>query len=442
MKFVGELSLIVTFFSILLASAFCILWRRAQGRAMACEQLWRNALGSLADRDYHGARALAAMMEGSTGASELAASLRHSIDTLEAEGHDQQRARRELEDVLASLQDAVLMVDRESRVRFFNAAATNLFNVQLENVLGAQLLEALPAFGLESAVRAALQEGKSSAQEVQLYAPDVRAVFLRVAPVRQSDGQVTGAVGIVQDLTEMRRLERVRRDFVANASHELRTPIANIRATAETILGSPEDTTLIERFLPSLVVEAERLSRLVTDLLDLARADSSDQTPHDPVDMVAVIYQAVNRLKDRAMQHHVAVNCTFPNGHANHVQVLGDAAALEQVVFNLLDNAIVYTPAGGSVTLQVAGGAENGHHNGDNTVSLLVSDTGIGIPAGDLPRIFERFYRVDKARSRAQGGTGLGLAIVRHIVENHGGHIKVESEIGQGTTFTVTLPGT
>ncbi|MBV9867927.1 MAG: PAS domain-containing protein [Abitibacteriaceae bacterium] len=442
MKFVSDPSLIVTSLSVLLAIVFCILWRRAQARTTACEQLWRNALGSLADRDYPGARALAAMMEGTARASDLAASLRQSIDALEAEGHDQQRARRELEDVLAALQDAVLMVDRESRVRFFNAAATNLFNVQLENVLGAQLLEALPAFGLESAVRAALQEGKSSAQEVQIYGPDVREVFLRVAPVRQSDGQVTGAVGIVQDLTEMRRLERVRRDFVANASHELRTPIANIRATAETILGSPEDSTLIERFLPSLVVEAERLSRLVTDLLDLARADSSDQIPHDPVDMIAVIYQAVNRLKDRAMQHHVAVNCALQDGSASHVQVLGDAAALEQVVFNLLDNAIVYTPAGGSVTLQVKADAENGHRNGDNTVSLLVSDTGIGIPTGDLPRIFERFYRVDKARSRAQGGTGLGLAIVRHIVENHGGHIKVESEIGQGTTFTVTLPGT
>lgn len=427
--------------SVLLMLIFAVLWRRAQARSVVCEQLWRNALGALADRDYGGARVLASMMESASRAPDLAPSLRESIDVLETEERNQQRARRELEDVLASLQDAVLMVDRESHLRFLNAAATRLFHIRVEDVLGAQLLEALPAFGLESAVRAALQDGKSSADEVQLYGLEVREVLLRVAPVRQSSGHVTGAVAIIQDLTEMRRLERVRRDFVANASHELRTPIATIRASAETILDSPEDASLVNRFLPGLVVEAERLSRLVTDLLDLARADSSEQRPHDPVDLVGVIYQAVNRLKDRAMQHHVAVHCEFQDGSADRVRVLGDAAGLEQVVFNLLDNAIMYTPASGSVTLGVQSASLNGHGHQDKSVALLVSDTGIGIPPGDLSRIFERFYRVDKARSRAQGGTGLGLAIVRHIVENHGGHIKVESEVGQGTTFTVTLPG-
>jgi signal transduction histidine kinase len=304
-------------------------------------------------------------------------------------------------------------------------------------------------------------------------------------------------VAILQDLTEMRRLERVRREFVANASHELRTPIANIRAGAETILSNPQDSALAERFLPHLVTESERLSRLVTDLLDLARAEASAETSYSPVDLAAVAIGVVQRLKEKALTNNVEVHCDFDDS----VRVSGDAAALEQVVFNLLDNALMYTPAKGHITLRLGfvenavveqdgtvlrlngngashdGALHNGvlngaslfeisHNNVRTTTSppaldartaarfsasaykapasksalLSVSDTGIGIPPADQERVFERFYRVDKARSRTQGGTGLGLAIVKHIVENHGGHVTLQSEVGQGSTFNVTLP--
>jgi two-component system phosphate regulon sensor histidine kinase PhoR len=292
----------------------------------------------------------------------------------------------------------------------------------------------------------------------------------------------------------MRRLERVRREFVANASHELRTPIANIRAGAETILSNPQDPALAERFLPHLVTESERLSRLVTDLLDLARAEASAETSYSPVDLAAVATGVVQRLKEKASASNVAVHCDFDDT----VRVSGDAAALEQVVFNLLDNALMYTPAKGHITLRLGfvgttatgvdgtslryngtgasldGAIPDGVLNGaslftidrnnmcatltspslgaktatrsapplpvQKSVLLSVSDTGIGIPPADQERVFERFYRVDKARSRTQGGTGLGLAIVKHIVENHGGHVTVRSEVGQGSTFSVTLP--
>ena len=351
---------------------------------------------------------------------------------LEESQIEQSRARRDLEDVLASLQDAVLVVDSQSRLRFVNQSALQLFDLRIEDVLGASLIEALPSFGIDAAMRAALAGGQSSAQEIHLYAPRLREVFLRVAPVYSGAGAEVGAVAIVQDMTELRRLERVRRDFVANASHELRTPIANIRATAETLLHAPDDARLIERFLPPLISEAERLSRLVSDLLDLARAEAAESTPRAPVDLQRTVGNVVDSLRDKAGRNGIAINW-HPNGVAP--QISGDAAALEQVAYNLLDNALSYTPPDGEVTLKLREKA------GDETTAILqVSDTGFGIPADDLPRVFERFYRVDKARSRSEGGTGLGLAIVKHIVENHGGHVEVESQEGQGTTFRVELP--
>jgi two-component system phosphate regulon sensor histidine kinase PhoR len=373
--------------------------------------------------------------------SVLLAEKERIVSHLENELRGQERARRELEEVLASLQDAVIMVDGEAHIRFLNQSALQMFELRVEDVLGAQLLEALPSFGMEAAVRAAIDEAKSSADEVTLYAPRLREVLLRVAPVRRG-GLVAGAIVIVQDLTELRRLERMRRDFVANASHELRTPVANIRAMIETILDSPEDAHLTERFRPQIVAESERLSRLVSDLLDLARlekqSEEHESTTHTPVDLVPLIYGVINQTKYKALDRHIEVECTFAPGCERDVLVSGDAVALEQVVFNLLDNALIYTPSGGRVCIrvqrqQLSSGAGAG-------VLLQVRDTGIGILASDLPRIFERFYRVDKARSRAQGGTGLGLAIVKHIVENHGGHVDVQSVEGQGATFSVVLP--
>jgi two-component system phosphate regulon sensor histidine kinase PhoR len=497
---------VIAVISLILALYYGRQWRQSQRLMHQHRQQAALALNALSSRDYAGALAIfnqaqergkplayplestrdnlaGLTAEQDDSPPQLETTFRNTIQLLETHDREEQAARRELEDVLASLQDAVLVVDDEARLRFLNAAASDLFGVQVEDVLGAQILEALPSFGLESAVREALVDGQSHAHEVSLYTSSYgtatrapfgtesgrREVLLRVAPVRRSDGVVSGAVAIVQDLTELRRLERVRRDFVANASHELRTPIANIRAAAETILDSSEDETLVKRFLPQLVSEAERLSRLVTDLLDLARADSAMDAPRTSVELSKIIREAARRLKDSAESNHIAIYCDCEE----QVFVMGDAAALEQVAVNLLENAIMYTPPRGSIILsvhvveQVAPQAEtNGapRHEVDTidddaqraTLNLAagslatampmrqvvfsVRDTGIGIPAADVPRIFERFYRVDKARSRAQGGTGLGLAIVKHIVEKHGGHVKVESESGKGSTFIVTLP--
>ena len=414
-----------------LALFFGVAWLVSWRRALASERARRDILTAFASRndDLIGQLAVDLPADQQT----LWRRLSTQRAALEEAQSEQGRARRELEDVLASLQDAVLVVDAESRLRFVNQAALRLFDLRIEDVLGAHLIEALPSFGIDAAMRAALGEGQSSAHEIHLYAPQVREVFLRVAPVYSGAGTPAGAVAIVQDMTELRRLERVRRDFVANASHELRTPIANIRATAETLLHAPDDARLLERFLPPLISEAERLSRLVSDLLDLARAEASEKTVRSPVELNRLVENVVNSLRDKAARNGIEIQ--WQNAEVAP-QVSGDAAALEQVAFNLLDNALSYTPRGGSVALQL----REQESEGVATAILEVRDTGIGIPADDLPRIFERFYRVDKARSRSEGGTGLGLAIVKHIAENHGGHVEVESEEGQGTTFRVELP--
>lgn len=419
----------------ILAFGFLVLWRR-EVRRRAKLVIWANRALATMGTSTLASETMPVVTHLSEETVALADAINAASARLNASAEGQRRAHRELEDVLASLQDAVLVVDGEARLRFLNAAALTLFQVRIEDVLGAQMLEALPSFGLESAVRTALADGEHSASEVALYGPRVREVLLRVSPVRRSDGAVSGAVAIVQDLTEMRRLERVRRDFVANASHELRTPIANIRATAETIMDMPEDPSLAARFLPHLVSEAERLSRLVSDLLDLARADAGVEARHERFDVGDVAEAVKWRLEAKAAENGVTVLCEAEED----CFIEGDAPSIEQVIFNLLDNALAYTASGGQVRISV--------RHRENEVQLAVADDGIGIPEGELPRVFERFYRVDKARSRAQGGTGLGLAIVKHIVENHSGHVRVESksqgeslfETEHGTTFTVSLP--
>ncbi len=468
-----------------LALVFFVLWRRAKRLVEARENLWHASMRLLQNGNYSEVQTLVQRSETllPPGAGQ---EISAALQAVAQDVRQHETARRELEDVLSSLQDAVLVVDAEARLRFLNAPALQLFGVRVEDVLGAQLLEALPSFGLDSSVSAALHEGRSTMGEQSLYftnghhanpnlvngqngarkrtgqivpsheendqsstrngignsngvqgnsiAGDARReIFMRVAPVRSSQGKVAGAVAILQDMTEMRRLERVRRDFVANASHELRTPIANIRAGAETILTDPHDSELALRFLPQIVSESERLSHLVSDLLDLAHADAAVETPRTPVNFCDVIDCVMQRLHEKATQNQVEVRRNYAQD-ACQARVSGDFAGLEQIVFNLLDNALLYTPSGGQVELGV---------QPDERAQQLIfsiSDTGIGIPVEEQERVFERFYRVDKARSRAQGGTGLGLAIVKHIAENHRGSVSVQSAVDQGTIFIVRLP--
>ncbi len=250
--------------------------------------------------------------------------------------------------------------------------------------------------------------------------------WLRVtATPAGTDGSV---LAVIADVTEARRLDAVRRDFVANASHELKTPAASIQAAAETLLHVwQEDPAAVPRFAEQLEREAVRLSRIVADLLDLSRLESGSELQEN-VRLDALVREETSRFEDAALEAGLTMDIDV----ALVPPVRGSGRDLSLLVRNLLDNAVRYTKADGTIIAAVA--ADNG------SVVLRVSDTGSGIPSKDLTRVFERFYRVDRARSRETGGTGLGLAIVRHVAENHGGTVTVTSELGRGSTFEVRLP--
>ena len=239
-----------------------------------------------------------------------------------------------------------------------------------------------------------------------------------------------GALAILHDVTELERLERVRKDFVANVSHELRTPLAAIRGYSETLLdGGLEDEQNKRRFVEVILAQATRLSNIAADLLSLSELESSGATaaPH-PVSIRSAVESAVRTVESAARLQDVTVICE----KLEDVKVIGHELRLEQVFVNLLDNAVKFNRPNGEVQVEMR--CKNGK------VSILIGDTGIGIPSEDLPRVFERFYRVDKARSRAMGGTGLGLSIVKHAIEQMGGTIKVNSRLGEGSEFTIELP--
>jgi two-component system, OmpR family, sensor histidine kinase SenX3 len=338
---------------------------------------------------------------------------------------DRHRARNEAEEhelaardaVLGAMQEGVVLFDARGGVRFSNSAAQRHLPT-LPPTSGALL-----PLGLREAVGEA-GGGRTSVAEVQVGTPArwIRGTALPVEPY--------GSVLLVlADVTETKRADSVRRDFVANASHELKTPAASIQATAETIRTAVEDDpAVVPRFAAQLEREAARLSRIVADLLDLSRLEAGTEI-RDVVRIDGVIREERERAEEAASRAGVALAVDVPD---DVPPIQGSARDFSLLVRNLVDNAIRYTRPGGRVDVRLWS------EGGD--VVLTVADTGVGIPTRDLDRIFERFYRVDRARSRETGGTGLGLSIVRHVIENHGGSIDVRSELGRGTTVDVRLP--
>lgn len=321
--------------------------------------------------------------------------------------------------LLETTEDAVLLADAEGGILLSNPVAAALFGVSTGGTLLAKTLSS----ELEELYRAAIRRQSSVEREVTLNQPSPRTLHVRVTPVSACEYLL-----VLRDLTELRRLERVRRDFVANVSHELRTPLTSVKAMAETLLdGAINDPDVAPRFLQTIIRESDRLVRLSADLLDLSRVEALG-IEKKPIDLAALVAEVAARLASQAEKADI----TFTNTLRATLIVPADRDEMAQVLVNLLDNAIAYTPRGGHVTLSV--------QETPDAVTISVADTGIGILSHDIPRLFERFYRADKARSRASGGTGLGLSIVKHIVENHGGTVEVESEYNKGSIFSFTLP--
>ncbi|HEX2054552.1 MAG TPA: ATP-binding protein [Actinomycetota bacterium] len=307
------------------------------------------------------------------------------------------------EQILASMGEGVVLADSYGELIYANQAALDMFGRRPRDLLPAQL------------------EGLGE-QEFTIHHPKRRE--LRSTSVKLEDGRI---LVVVQDETERKRIESIRRDFVANASHELKTPVAAIMVTAETVERAlDEDVGQARRFAANLVREARRLAALVQDLLDLARLERG-QGERSRVVLADVVRDEVETLRDRIRGKGLTLELQLDDD----VEVFGVQEDLALMFRNLLENAIVYT-AHGTIGISLA--------DSGTDYELKISDTGSGIPSSDLERIFERFYRVDKARSRDTGGTGLGLAIVRHVAETHGGVVEVASELGTGSTFTVRLP--
>ncbi|HVF13468.1 MAG TPA: ATP-binding protein [Acidimicrobiales bacterium] len=287
---------------------------------------------------------------------------------------------------------------------------------------------ALVAASVEQLVASA-REGQNASQTLELHGPPPRTLDITAVPLGSAE-EPLGTIAVVEDISERRRLESVRRDFAANVSHELRTPIGALGVLAETLVDE-EDPEVVRRLAQHIMSEAERAGRLIEDLLDLSRIEAEGLVGETSVDILGVVATATDRVVALAAQRHVKVVVTAPD---QALPVLGDERQLVSAMVNLLDNAIKYSEPGSVVELD----AEVDVDDGWTVVS--VGDQGIGIPAKDLERIFERFYRVDRARSRETGGTGLGLSIVRHVASNHGGTVEVVSREGEGSTFTLRLP--
>jgi signal transduction histidine kinase len=283
-------------------------------------------------------------------------------------------------------------------------------------------LRAFTPASLRTLVEEVVATKEPSEREIETGLP-VRNILAAGTPLRDAGGVLL----VLRDVTAARRVEAMRRDFVADASHELKTPVAAIQVAAETLERAlHDDPEAAPRFAGQIRHESARLSRIVSDLLDLSRLES-ERPVFEPVRLDLLAREVVARVGDSAREAGVTLEVA-----AGPVTVSGSTKDLALLVRNLLENAVQYTPRGGLVRLEV--GSSNGR------AVLSVEDTGIGIPSRDLPRIFERFYRVDRARSRATGGTGLGLSITRHVTEQHGGRIEAESELGRGSTFRVWLP--
>ena len=337
-----------------------------------------------------------------------------AVETMSASVADGVRLRRALD----AIPQGVVISDEQGQVVFRNARASTVIGTRHGDALAAQAVDEL----LEQSRR-----GTAAERTLELYGPPRRTLMMRSETIDDGDHQL-GIIAVLDDVSDRRRLEAVRRDFVANVSHELKTPVGALSLLAETLLAE-NDPEVSQRLAGRIQTESLRVNRIIEDLLDLSRIEAEEHPPREPLQASLIMAEAVERVRSVAEQRHVKLLVDEPEPP---VTLVGDRRQLVAALHSLLENAVKYSDEGSSV--QVFGRVNGGW------VELIVRDQGIGIPARDLERIFERFYRVDHGRSRQTGGTGLGLSIVRHVANNHQGLVHVESREGDGSTFTLRLP--
>ncbi len=343
---------------------------------------------------------------------------------------DQQIAQREsgTQTILGAMEDGLLVVDASRRVTLVNHAFRKLFPSP-DDSLGAPLLEVLRDATVDRVVEQTL--GTGTLKEGELALAERRLQVSAVPMKNDGNGSATGAVVLFHDITDLKRLDQMRSEFVANVSHELRTPLSILRGYIETLLDAPETSRAeLRRILGVMDRHSQRLGLLVEDLLTLAQLESPNSNLQFGNVRLDELFLTVARdWEKKFAEKHLKVAVDLAPGLPT---IRADESRLQEILYNLLDNAVKYTPENGEIRLRI--------EQRESEIALSVSDSGHGIPKEDLPRIFERFYRADKARSRELGGTGLGLSIVKHIAQLHGGRVEAESELGQGTTVRVILP--
>ncbi len=352
---------------------------------------------------------------------------------------DISKEKNYLQTILKGMGEGVLVVDEGGRILMINDVFRELLSIPISaDVSGKTSLEIVRNTEMEEAIRGAIQDGKGRAFELTLPSPSGRTFEVNIVSIHSSpeevgreDERIRGAIAVFHDITRLKELERIRQDFVANVSHELRTPLTTIKGYAETLLEGALKEDVASQFVQVIKKHTDRLTKIVEDLLVLSKIESKEfRLNLELLSLPELINEVLDLAKDAAVKKNISIT---KNEISPSLLVEADRNYLEQVLVNLLDNAIKYTPEGGKVTVSAI-------EKDQKEIEISVQDNGIGIPQKDLPRIFERFYRVDKGRSQELGGTGLGLSIVKHIIQVHRGRIWAESQLGKGSTFYFTLP--
>lgn len=337
--------------------------------------------------------------------------------------------KNKIQAILASMAEGVVAVDKNRNILLINTAGEKIFNVKAAEVVGYNIIEGIKNYELEKIIGKALERGRNINQELEII-PLRRSFRVNVVPIMKAEGTL-GVVAVLRDITELRELEHMRSEFVANVSHELRTPLTSIKGFVETLLdGAIDEREVATRFLEIINLETDRLTRLINDILSLSSLEAKEKDIMKvTVDISGIIQKVVSMLSPLAKEKNIFINSNIT---LDNPLIMANEDMIRQVLINLIDNAIKYTPEGGHVQITATPSRLG--------IKVSIQDTGIGMPVESMSRLFERFYRVDKARSRELGGTGLGLAIVKHVLDAHGGTIKVESQTGKGSKFTFYLP--
>lgn len=375
--------------------------------------------------------------------TKRAAAIRAALDgqavdmqrQLDDQVDDANARRRELEIVLNSMTEGFMAVNEAETVFKLNVAASTMLDIDVKYAFGRGVRELVRVPEFHLLVEQILKSGQAGAAEIQFRTQRAveRTISVSGSAIRDDDGDIVGAVFVLVDVTQLRNLETLRRDFVANVSHELKTPITSIKGYAETLLdGALDEPETARRFLEIIAKQSDRLHAIIEDLLSLARIERLEETQDAIKFKLTSLAHIVDAASQSCSQLAAAQNSTMSTNVPLELEVEVDASLLEQAIVNLLQNAIKYSPAGSlvEVGVRVLG----------PTIFVDIRDRGAGIAKEHLPRLFERFYRVDTSRSREIGGTGLGLAIVKHIAQLHGGDVRVESAVGRGSTFSISIP--